>query len=96
MVKMEFVPHISREILLGPSMSESGKCMAILRWKGVSISIVRLLRDRESNGQEQEDDTIHASSMTKISCDKRDVIWLYDRLYRIVNPHMNWVVAMSC
>ena len=52
MVKMEFVPHISREILLGPSMSESEKCMAILRWKGVSISIVRLLRDRESNGQE--------------------------------------------
>ena len=52
MVKMEFVPHISREILLGPSMSKFEKCMAILQWKGSSISIVRLLRDRESNGQE--------------------------------------------
>ena len=70
-------------------MSESGKCMAILRWKGVSISIVRLLRDQESNSQKHEDDIFHASSLTKISCDKKDVIWLYDRLHRIVDPHMN-------
>ena len=68
MVKMGFVPHISREILLGPSMSESEKSMAILRWKGVSISI-RLLKNRESNGQEQEVDIIHASSLTKLSRD---------------------------
>ena len=95
MVKMGFVPHISREILLGPSMSESEKSMAILRCKGVSISIVRLLKNRESNGQEQEDDTIHVSSLTKLSCDKRDVAWLYDRLHRIINPHVNWVVVMS-
>ena len=52
MVKMGFVPHISREILLGPSMSEFEKSMAILQWKGVSISIVKLLKNRESNGQE--------------------------------------------
>ena len=73
MVKMGFVPHISREILLGPSMNQFEKSMAILRCKGVSISIVRLLKNQESNGQEQEDDTIHASSLTKLSCDKRDV-----------------------
>ena len=96
MVKMRFVPHISREILLGSSMSEFEKSMAILRWKGVSISIVRLLKNRESNGQEQEDDTIHASSLTKLSCNKRDVAWLYDRLHCIIDPHMNWVVVMSC
>ncbi|KAI9124310.1 hypothetical protein K1719_005610 [Acacia pycnantha] len=66
-------------------MSESKKCMAILRWKGVSISIVRLLKNRESNGQEQEVDIFHASSLTKLSRDKRDVTWLYDRLYRINN-----------
>ena len=96
MVKMRFVPHISREILLGPSMSKSEKSMAILRWKGVSISIVRLLKNRESNGQEQEDDTIHASSLTKLSRDKRDVAWLYDRLHCIIDPHVNWVVVISC
>ena len=83
MVKMEFVPHIRGEILLGPSMSESEKCMAILEWKGSSISIFSLLRHRESNGQEQEDDVLHASSLTEISCDKRAVIWLYERLHRL-------------
>ena len=71
MFKMGFVPHISREILLGPSMSESKKSMAILRWKGVSISNVRLLENQESNGQEHEDDIIHASLLTSISCDKK-------------------------
>ena len=60
-------------------MSESEKCMAILEWKGSSISIFRLLRDRESNGQEQEDDVLHASSLTELSRNKRDVTWLYDR-----------------
>ena len=96
MIKMEFVPHISREILLGPLMSESEKSIAILRWKGVFVSIVRLLKNRESNGQEQEVDIIHASSLTELSRDKRDVTWLYDRLYRVIDPHVNWVVAMSC
>ena len=70
MVKMEFIPHISREILLGISISQSEKCMAILRWKGVSISNVKLLENQESNGQEQNDDIIHALSLVKISCDK--------------------------
>ena len=65
MVKIEFIPHISREILLGFSMSESEKCITILRWKGVSISNVRLLRNQESNGQEQEDDIIHTSSLAE-------------------------------
>ena len=65
MVKMEFVPHICREIILGPSMSESEKCMAILRWKGVSVSIIRQLKNRENNGQEQEDDIIHVSSLAE-------------------------------
>ena len=69
MVKMGFIPHICRKILLGPSMSKSEKSMAILEWKGSFISIFRLLRDRESNGQEQEDDVLHASSLTEISCD---------------------------
>ena len=96
MVKMEFVPHICREIILGPSMSESKKCMAILWWKRVSISLIRLLENRESNGQEKEVDIIHASSLTELSRDKRDVTWLYDRLYRVIDPHVNWVVAMSC
>ena len=68
MVKMGFVPHNSRKILLGPSMSESEKSMAILRWKGVSISIVRLLENRECNGQEQEVDIVgsHVLMMTMI------------------------------
>ena len=96
MVKIEFVPHICREIILGPSMSESEKRIAILRWKGVSISIIRPLKNRESNGQEQEVDIIHASSLTKLSRDKRDVTWLYDRLYRIIDLHMYWVVTMYC
>ena len=52
MVKMEFVPHISREILLGPLMSQSEKFMAILGGKGVSISNARLFGNRESNSQE--------------------------------------------
>ena len=56
MIKMGFVPHVSREISLGPSMSESEKCMAILHRKGVFVSMIRLLRDRESNGQGKEDD----------------------------------------
>ena len=77
MVKMEFVPHICREIILGPSMSESEKCMAILRRKGVST--IRLLENRESNGQEQEVDIMHTSSLTKLLRDKRDVTWLYHR-----------------
>jgi len=42
--------------------------------EGSSISPVRLLRDRESNGQEQEDDNLRASSLTEISRDKRDVM----------------------
>ena len=63
MVKMEFIPHISREILLGPLMSQSKKCIAVLWWKGVSISNVRLLEDQEINGQEQEDDIIHTPSL---------------------------------
>ena len=65
MVKMEFFSHISREILLGPSMSEFEKCRAILRWKDVSISNVKLLENRESNALEQEDDIIHALSLTE-------------------------------
>ena len=73
MVKMEFVPHICREIILGLLMSESEKCMAILWWKRVSISLIRPLKIRESNGQEQEVDIIYASSLTKLSRDKRDV-----------------------
>ena len=96
MIKMEFVPHICREIVLGPSMSQSKKCMAILCWKGVSISLIRLLKNRESSGQEQEVDIIHASSLTKLSRDKMDVTWLYNRLYRVIDPHVNWVVTMSC
>ena len=74
---MEFVPHICREIILGPSTSESERCMAILQRKGVSI--IRLVENRESNGQEQEVDIIHALSLTILSCDKRDVTWLYHR-----------------
>ena len=31
----------------------------------------------------------------KISCDKRDVTWLYNMLYCVIDPHMNWVVVMS-
>ena len=77
-------------------MSQFKKCMAVLRWKGVSISNVRLFENQESNGQEQEDDTIHASSLTKLSCDKRDMAWLYDKLHCIIDPHVNWVVVMSC
>ena len=73
MIKMGFVPHISREILLGPSISVSEKCMAILHRKGVSIFMIRLLRDRESNGHGRKDDIFHASSLTEISRDKRDV-----------------------
>ena len=42
--------------------------------EGSSISPVRLLRDRESNGQEQEDDDLRASSLTEISHDKKDVM----------------------
>ena len=94
MVKMELVPHICREIILGPSMSEFEKCMVILQRKGVSI--IRLLENRKSNGQEQEVDIIHASSLTKLLRDKRDMTWLYNRLYRVINPHVNWVVTMSC
>ena len=93
---MEFVPHICIKIILGPSTSESEKSMTILQWKGVSILIVRLLKNRESNGQEHEDDTIHASSLTKLSHDKRDLVWLYDRLHHIIDPHMNQAVIMSC
>ena len=52
MVEMEFIPHIIGEILLGPLMSESEKCIAILLRKGVSVCTFRLLRNRESNGQE--------------------------------------------
>ena len=64
--------------------------------KGISVSVIRLLRNQESNGQEQEDDIIHALSLIDISCDKRDVTWLYNRMHRDDDPHMNWVVVMSC
>ena len=52
MVKIEFIPHINKEILLGLSMSQFEKCMVILQWKEISISNVRLLENRESNSQE--------------------------------------------
>ena len=69
MVKMKFVPHISKEILIGPSMSQSEKCMAILRRKEVFIINVRLLENRKSNGQKQEDDIIYASSLDE------NIVW---------------------
>ena len=71
MVKMEFVPHISREILLGPSISQSEKCMAILRWKGVSISNVRLLGNPESIVRNRRMTLSMPHPWPKISCDKK-------------------------
>ena len=96
MVKMEFVPHISREILLGPSMSSLRNVWPYYDRKEFPFLMSNYSRIEKVMVRNRKMTLSMSHPWSKISCDKRDMTWLYNRLHHVIDPHMNWVVVMSC
>ena len=74
-IKIEFVPLLSERYLMGPSMSWTEKCMAMLKWIDIVINFIwfyqSTLWSRNFMFEHYKYDTDHDLCSNKISRDKR-------------------------